>query len=77
MKKMIVDRERLKGALWGKTPQVAEALGIHPKTLSKKMNRERGLYLEDINVIAELFSRDTMEFLREVEIDNGKESKSE
>ncbi len=76
MKEIVIDFERLKGALWGKQPQVAAALGIHPHTFSAKMNRKSRLHLDELNTIARALKRDTMEFLKEVEIDDAKAGKA-
>ena len=70
MKEIAIDFEKLKGAIWGKQPQVAEALGVHPQTLSSKMNRKSRLHLTELNVIARALGRDTMDFLIEIEIDD-------
>ena len=72
MKQITIDFEKLKGAVWGKQPQVAAALGIHAQTLSGKMNKKSRLHLNELNTIAEALGRDTMEFLREVETDQSK-----
>lgn len=68
MKRVIIDRERLKGVLWGKHLIVAELLGIHKNTLSRKINAKRGLHLEELNQIAEAIGRDTTDFLKVVEV---------
>ena len=68
MKTIIIDRERLKGALWGQHLTVAESLGIHKNTLSRKINAKRGLHLEELNQIAETLGRDTTDFLKVVEV---------
>jgi hypothetical protein len=67
MKILTIDTEKLRGALWGKQPVIAPKLGIHHNTLSRKINRDKGLRLDELNKIAMALGRDTMEFLREVE----------
>ena len=69
MKQITIDYEKLKGAVWGKQPQVAAELGIHPQSLSSKLNKRIRLQLDELNKIAEALGRDTMEFLREMETD--------
>ena len=68
MKEIAIDFEKLKGAVWGKQPQVATALGVHPQTLSSKMNKKSRLHLDELNVIARALGRDTTEFLKVVEV---------
>jgi len=68
MKQIAIDFEKLKGAVWGKQPEVATKLGIHPHTLSAKMNRKSRLHLEELNQIAEAIGRDTTDFLKIVEV---------
>lgn len=68
MKKVIIDMERLKGALWGKQPCIAGALGIHTKTFNRKVNNKSRLHLDELNIIAETLGRDTTDFLKVVEV---------
>ena len=68
MKQIAIDFEKLKGAVWGKQPEVATTLGIHPHTLSAKMNRKSRLHLEELNQIAFAIGRDTTDFLKVVEV---------
>ncbi len=77
MKQIVIDFEKLKGAVWGKQPQVAAALGIHPHTLSSKMNRKSRLHLDELNTIARALRRDTSDFIMEVEIDDEKAGNDE
>lgn len=68
MKQITIDFEKLKGAVWGKQPEVATTLGIHPHTLSAKMNRKSRLHLDELNKIASAIGRDTTDFLKIVEV---------
>ena len=60
--------ERLKGALSGKQPEIATKVGIHAKTLNRKINNKGRLHLDELNKIAEALGRDTTEFLKIVEV---------
>ena len=64
-KGLYIDREKLRGALWGKRDVVAEALQIAPSSLSRKISGGRELTLGDLNQIARALGRDTMEFIIE------------
>jgi len=73
-KELYIDREKLRGALWGKRDVVAEALSIAPSSLSRKVSGGRELTLEDLNQIARALGRDTVEFVIEREMgSNGSE----
>jgi len=69
MKKLIIDIEKLRGALWKKRTQIASELGMHPNSLTRKIGGDRRFYFDEINTIAAALGRDTMEFVREVETD--------
>lgn len=64
-KELYIDREKLRGALWGKRDVVALALQIAPSSLSRKISGGRELTLGDLNQIARALGRDTMEFIIE------------
>ena len=64
-KGLYIDREKLRGAIWGKRDVVAEALQIAPSSLSRKISGGRELTLGDLNQIARALGRDTMEFIIE------------
>ncbi len=70
MKAIEIDRQKLKGAIWGKRNAVAEAIGIHPVSLSRKVNGQQPLTIDELNQIAKHLKQDTMDFLRESEISN-------
>jgi hypothetical protein len=56
-KGLYIDRERLRGALWGNRDMVADALQIAPSSLSRKIHHGRHLTLEDLNQIARALGR--------------------
>ena len=66
MKRLKVDRQRLKGAIGGKRAEIASFLGIHPNSLSRKINGKQPLKMEELNEIASYLNQDTIEFLIEV-----------
>jgi len=66
MKRLEVDRQKLKGAIWGKRAEAASFLGIHPNSLSRKINGKQPLKIEELNEIASYLNQDTIEFLIEV-----------
>ncbi len=65
MKKLNINWELLRGATYRKQRELAEKMGITQPTLSLKLNRQRGLTLDDLNRIAEALGRDTMDFIIE------------
>ena len=67
MKKVKIDFEKLKGALWRKHHQVAADLGIHRSSLSRKINAKRSITIDELNLIAEALGRNTMDFLVEID----------
>ena len=64
MKRLEIDLEKLRGAIWGRRSDVALYLGIQPESLSRKLHAERRLTIEELNKIAESLGRDTIEFVR-------------
>jgi transcriptional regulator with XRE-family HTH domain len=74
MRELIIDFEKLKGAVWGKQPKIAAALGIKPSTLSSKINKKIRLHLDELNIIARTLGRDTTDFVHEVEVESEQES---
>ena len=76
MKGVKIDYERLKGAITGARlgVKLAEHLGIHKVSLSKKLNGHISIPLEELNVIAKFLDRNTMDFLTEHEMNNGSSS---
>lgn len=70
---MEIDFEKLKGAVWGKQPEIATKLGVHVNTLNRKINQRGRLHLDDLNKIAVALGRNTSEFITEVEINDAKE----
>ena len=69
LKQAGIDRQKLKGAIWGKRNVVAEAIGIHPVSLSRKVHGQQPLKIDELNKIAKYLEQNTMEFLIEVEMD--------
>jgi plasmid maintenance system antidote protein VapI len=69
-KGLYIDRERLRGALWGNRDMVADALQIAPSSLSRKIHHGRQLTLDDLNQIARALGRDTQEFIIEREMES-------
>lgn len=67
LKTLVINESFLNGELSGKQYQVAEALGIHPRTLYGKIRRTDKLTLEELNKIAVILGRDTHDFLSVVE----------
>lgn len=65
MKRLKIDKQKLRGAIWGKRAKVASFLGIHPNSLSRKINGKQPLTIEELNDIASVLSQDTIEFLQE------------
>lgn len=65
MKRLKIDKQKLRGAIWGKRTKVASFLGIHPNSLSRKINGKQPLTIEELNDIASVLSQDTIEFLQE------------
>jgi predicted DNA-binding protein (UPF0251 family) len=65
-----VDLMRLKGYLSKKQRHAAEAIGMHKNTLYKKLRGETDFTIKELNEIAKYLKQDTMEFLRELEIDD-------
>lgn len=66
MNRLKIDSQKLKGAIWGKRAKVASFLGIHPNSLSRKINGKQPLTIEELNEIASYLNQDTKEFLKEV-----------
>lgn len=71
MKRLKVDKQKLKGAIWGKRIKIASFLGIHPDSLSRKINGKQPLTIEELNEIASYLNQDAKEFLIEVAKDKG------
>jgi len=69
MKLLELDLMRLKGFLSQKQRRAAAAIGIHENTLYRKLKGEREFSMSDLNKIAMFLKCNTMEFLREIEID--------
>jgi len=67
MKTIEVDRQKLKGAIWGKRSKIAEAVGLHPNSVSRKIHGKQPLTIDELNEIAKYLKQDTMEFLQEVD----------
>ena len=67
VKTLVINESLLKGELSGKQHQIAEALGINPGTLYRKIRRTDKLTLEELNKIALSVGRNTHDFLSVVE----------
>ena len=71
MKRLEVDRQKLKSAIWGERAIVASFLSIHPNSLSRKINGKLPFTIEELNEIASYLNQDTKEFLIEVTSSEG------
>ena len=67
MKVIEVDRQKLRGAIWGKRRKIADAVGLHPNSVSRKIHGQQPLTIDELNEIAKYLKQDTMEFLKEVD----------
>ncbi len=67
-KGIFIDREKLRGAIWGKRDQLAEFLGVDPATVSRKMRAKLPISFDELNKISAFLGRDAMEFIEEKEI---------
>ena len=67
MQKVIVDLEKLKGALSKKHAEIAKTVGWQLNTLSRKLNGHRSLTLDDLNEICRAAKREPREFIAFVE----------
>ena len=78
MKEVTIDYERLKGAVTGARlgVKLADHLGIHKGSLSRKLNSSIPIPLEELNKISQFLGRDTMDFLMECNIDNGRHAEN-
>jgi len=70
MKILQIDRQKLKGAIWGRRGAIAEVIGIHPVSLSRKIHGHQPLTVDELNKIAQYLEQNTMEFFHEVEVEN-------
>ena len=64
-KKVCINWELLRGAMYRKQSEVAEKLGVSQPALSNKLSGRRSLTLDNLNDIATALDRDTMDFLIE------------
>lgn len=69
MKRLEIDRVRLRGLLSQKQRQVAVAIGINENTLYRKLKGETRFYLDELNKLAIFLNIDTTDFLVEVEVE--------
>ena len=69
MKGFFLDRQKLRGAAWGRRPKLAQALGINPVSVSRKLNGHQRLTLEEINIIAKAIELDVTDFVHIREMD--------
>ncbi len=63
MKTVHIDKEKLRGSIWGKREAVAQALGLRPNSVTRKLHGDTRLTLEDLNIFARVLKRDATEFL--------------
>jgi len=70
MKIINIDRQKLKGAIWGRRAAIAKVIGIHPVSLSRKINGQQPLTVDELNQIAKYLEQNTIEFINEVEIED-------
>ncbi len=63
MNKIFIDHEKLRGAIWGHRRQIAEALGLHETSVSRKISGRQNLTLDELNTIAGVLRRDASDFL--------------
>ena len=56
-----IDIEKLRGALHGKSMHLAEKLGIHQTSFSRRLRV--GISIDDLNELCHYLSRDAQEFL--------------
>lgn len=63
-----IDHDRLKGSASGKGTQLAQHLGIHQTTLSRKLNGKMSLTLDELNETAKFLKHDTKYFLMEFDM---------
>ena len=68
MKRLVIEFEKLKGALHRRQRAVAIAMRMHEGTLHRKLKGDSSFTLDELNQVAEILQRNTMEFLKEVEI---------
>ena len=58
-----IDFHKLRQALWGKSAEVAQVLGIAPQSLSRKLQEHHKLTLDELNRIALHLEKDASDFL--------------
>ena len=58
-----VDKEKLRGAIWGKQRQVADKMNIHKVSLSRKINGMQPLTIVELNTIMQIIDRDVSDFV--------------
>ena len=58
-----IDFHKLRRALWGKSTEVAQVLGIAPQSLSRKLQEHHKLTLDELNQIALHLGKDASDFL--------------
>jgi len=71
-----LDREKLTGAIWGKRAEVAQKMGLHEVSLSRKVHGHQPLKLDELNQIALALNRDVDDFFDLVE-NNEKQRESQ
>ncbi|MBI1930706.1 helix-turn-helix transcriptional regulator [Candidatus Poribacteria bacterium] len=65
-KKIELNTEKIRKECYGRGQELADKLGIHRVTLSRKLNAKLDITLRELNAIGEHLGRDVSEFLIEV-----------
>ncbi len=61
---LYVDQEKLKGIIWGQQGKIARKMGIHPVSLSRKINGSQKLSIKEINDLAFHLNRSVCDFVK-------------
>lgn len=68
MKLLQINQPKLKQAIWGQRNNIANLLGVHPVSVSRKIHGKQSLTLDELNLLAQYLNQSTMNFIYEVEI---------
>ena len=66
-KKIVLNTKKIRKECYGRGQELAEELGIHRVTLSRKLNAKLDITLRELNTISEHLERDVSDFLIEVQ----------
>tara|TARA_Y100000310_G_scaffold103332_1_gene101680 strand:+ start:2676 stop:2894 length:219 start_codon:yes stop_codon:yes gene_type:complete len=58
-----IDKEKLRGVIWGKQKKVAVKMDMHPVSLSRKINGTQPMSIEELNTIMRIIDRDVSDFV--------------